>query len=153
MNFTALICLLSIFLTGLVAGFFSISKLGYSPVKQKVGAKIYLTFEQATGKTLGRLMPILMILAALTTAWMTVAAYGSQPAFLFCLVSLVLMAVAIIATLILNVPVNKRVAKADPDKPYAAWKTDLDRWEIGHTIRAIAFLLAFVCQLLAIFYS
>jgi uncharacterized membrane protein len=70
---------------------------------------------------------------------------------LFLLSAAALWTVTIIFTIAMLVPINNRIAKMDPERPYDCWLQDRCRWDHLHQVRVVVLIMAFVLLLTGLF--
>ncbi len=141
--------LLAIAVTGFMVGNeFAIAAFIH-PVISRLPPPVHLAAASAIARVLGRIMPFwyaLGLVCLLAELWL----HRGQPDNLpLLLVAVVLWALTIVATLVLLVPRNNRIAGANPDRPYPTWQADRAAWDTLHRVRVALLALAFILLLLA----
>ena len=66
------------------------------------------------------------------------------------LAAALIWAATIVFTVVMLVPINNRVARADPAALYPTWQTDRARWDALHRIRILGLVVAFVLLLVVV---
>ena len=90
-------------------------------------------------------MPILMPLAVVSTLPVLILLYRQKllKAFYLTLVGLTLFVVALLATLLVNVPIDGQIAKWTVETLPSDWELVRSRWEFYHVLRTFASLTGF----------
>ena len=107
------------------------------PVIRQLPAEQHMQVEQGLLKTFGRIMPVLMTLCVVVAI-----AYAVQMNGLIGLARSVRWAaaasftLALISTIIFNVPVNLATGRWDPTNLPSNWKQTRNRWEFFQGIRS-----------------
>lgn len=128
---------INILLTALVTGVFWGTWLGLSRSMATFSAETFLTIADAMIGNLGSIMAILMPAAILSTLPVLYLLYRRRsPAFYTTLLGFAFFVVALLITLIVEVPLDIRfetwtVATLPPD-----WEQLRDRWERYHVVRS-----------------
>lgn len=109
------------------------------PVIRKLEPDAQLTFEQGLLKTFGRVMPVGMTIAtilgvsialATPTGWLIAAAVS--------------LGIALIVTILGNVPINLRTGRIDQDRAPEGFIGMRRRWDTFQLVRASLQLLGFI---------
>ncbi|WP_282173347.1 DUF1772 domain-containing protein [Cytobacillus firmus] len=137
------------FITLLIAGFTACAEFtSYAlvhPVIRHLPQKQHIFFEQASLKTYGRIMPILMpvsVILTLSFAVFTKELGTSELVSRFSSAGMFILATII--TIRYNVPINKAIKQWDADNPPANWKEIRKRWMFFQSIRSWLLLIGFV---------
>ncbi len=143
------------FIALVVTGFAACAEFGsyafVHPVIRRLPPEQHLIVEQGLLRTFGRVMPILMTLCvvlsisyavSLTSAGGTTLLVGWLAAGSFGL--------ALISTIIFNVPINLATGRWDASAPPPDWKATRNRWEFFQGLRSWLLLIGFVLLCLAI---
>jgi uncharacterized membrane protein len=105
-------------------------------------------------RTFGRVMPVLMPLSAVLTVVLAVFSRGERDAVLWLRVAaLVCIAITIVTTLLVNVPINVRTADWQLPGDAAEWEQMRTRWHFFQGVRGTLFLAAFALLALAMVMS
>lgn len=103
-------------------------------------------------RILGKFMPLWY---AATLVLILGVAYEHRPLLhgpgSLILSSAVLCIVTILFTIAMLVPINNRIARMDPNQPYAEWLLDRARWDRLHSIRVVLLMLAVLLLLTGLF--
>jgi Domain of unknown function (DUF1772) len=120
-----------VFLTPLVVGFTASAEFAsfafVHPVIRRLESGDHFRVEQGLLKSFGRVMPVLMPLAAVATVANAVAGDGGWNALRWVSAGLVLLSV--ITTVTVNVPINAATSRWDPEDPPRDWQATRRRWE------------------------
>lgn len=145
MNFLA-------FATLVVTGFVACAEFGsyafVHPVIRRLPQREHLLVEQGLLRTFGRVMPVGMTLCVVLSISLAVSAEGdSLPWRWLAAGSFVL---ALVSTVVFNVPINLATGKWDADNPPAAWKGTRNKWEFFQGLRSWLLLAGFVLVCLGV---
>jgi uncharacterized membrane protein len=140
--------LVSVFFTGLLAGEEFVVRFGVRGPLATLDDRPHILMRQALIRTLRTLVPVLYLLALLSTA--AVAAIDGTKYLPVRSVGIVSLLVWIGSTLGGTVPINSAVLDWNADAPPANWKAMVDRWETLNTLRTLAAMVAFALLLCAL---
>jgi uncharacterized membrane protein len=135
------------FISLFVTGFTACAEFGsyafVHPVIRKLPEEQHVRVEQGLLKTFGRIMPVLMTLCPILTVvyaiqmndqgWARLVRWGAAVAFV----------IALISTIIFNVPINLATGRWNPAHPPEDWKQTRNRWEFFQGIRSWFLLIGF----------
>jgi uncharacterized membrane protein len=130
---------------GLFSGFLVTALITESTLRS-FDASIYTQVRQVELAHLDDLASATLIptlIAAAVLAAFAAMARGS--AFWLTLIGLALLVVVFATSLVVNVPINADQVTWNVQAPPADWASVRDRWQIAHTARTVAALLAFGC--------
>jgi uncharacterized membrane protein len=131
------------FLALVTSGFTACAEFGsyafVHPVIRRLPPPAHLRVEQGLLGTFGRVMPVLLPLTGVLAA-----AYAVAEGSVLAWVAVAAIAVAVVSTLTVNVPINAATARWDPDDPPEGWAELRDRWERFQGLRTGALLAGFV---------
>jgi uncharacterized membrane protein len=135
------------FVTLVVTGFTACAEFGsyafVHPVIRRLAPEQHLRVEQGLLGTFGLFMPVAMTLCVVLS--ISYAIMGSRSGLnAGRWVVAVLFIVALVSTLIFNVPVNLATGRWDPDHPPPDWKRTRTRWEFFQGIRSWLLLAGFI---------
>jgi hypothetical protein len=140
---------INIFLLSLVTGVFWGTWLGLSRSMAALSAQTFIEVGHAMIGNLGTIMALLMPAAILATLPVLYLLYRRRPkAFYTTLVGMMLFVVALLITLLVEVPLDNQFSQWTVTTLPADWQQLRDRWEWFHAIRSwlavggLAFLLA-----------
>ena len=95
-------------------------------------------------RTLGRVTPVLMTLTVvLSVSYAFVMNVHSEARMLYW-ASAASFTLALISTIIFNVPINLATGRWDASKPPDDWKATRNRWEFFQGVRSWLLLIGFV---------
>src|SRR5262252_2332229 len=100
------------------------------------------------GRVLGRVMPFWYIGSLLITAWLAAATWGGSAGDAAAAAS-ALLAVSVVMSITLLVPINNRSATWTADHHPADWREQHQRWDRLHYARVAIIVAAFVLTLVA----
>jgi uncharacterized membrane protein len=139
------------FLTLFIVGFTGCAEFGsyafVHPVIRRLPAEQHLTVEKGLLRTFGRVMPVLMTgsMALAIAHASTAGGHGGPPLWRW--LGAVSLIVALVSTIIVNVPINIATGRIDPAAPPADWKSTRNRWEVFQGVRSWLLVIgfAFIC--------
>lgn len=130
---------ISIFLLALVTGVFWGPWLGLSRSITTFQPEVFLAIGHRMIRNLAPVMPILMPAAMLSILPVLFLSYSNRPqTFYMNLAGLILFIIALLVTLIVEVPIDKKIIGWTPTTLPNNWPTLRDRWETFHVIRTVA---------------
>jgi hypothetical protein len=143
------------FVALVVTGFTACAEFGsyafVHPVIRVLPAEQHVRVEQGLLKTFGRIMPVLMTLCVVVAVAYAIQmngvaglAHGVRWA------AAVAFIVALISTIIFNVPVNLATGRWDSKNLPSDWKQTRNRWEFFQGVRSWLLLIGFVLLSLAL---
>jgi len=122
------------------------------PQLQRLASKTHAQTAAPIAAVLGRVMPLWYGLAL---ALILGAAYEHRPISngpgLLLVSAAALWAATIIFTITALVPINNRIAKMNPERPYDGWLQDRVRWDRLHQIRVALLTTALLLLLTGLF--
>ncbi|MCK9920541.1 DUF1772 domain-containing protein [Frankia sp. AgPm24] len=142
---------ISLVLTGLVAGTMTIGLVAVRPAMHTLPATTYVTVKQAFDVSYPKFMKPLQITSLFSTVALAVAAAVAGPTTSAILAAIAAVAVFtnIIVTVRGDLPINNAMATWTPDAPPSDWQSHRARWDFFNSIRTIAALTALVLLALA----
>jgi hypothetical protein len=140
--------------TGLMAGNeFAVAAFVH-PQLRKLGGSAHAQAAARLAGTLGKAMPLWYGLALVLILG---AAFEHRPVSsgpgLFILLAAIFWAATILLSVTMLVPINNRIAKMDPERPYDCWLQDRSRWDQLHQMRVALLVMAFLLLLTGLFGS
>ena len=137
--------LTSLLLVGWIAG----AELGswgcVQPVVARLPYEQYVAAEQGMLRTFGRIMPMLMPLSGILAIALIVVSRGEAGVVLWLRVAAALcIAVTVVSTLTVNVPINTQTAAWQLTNDEAQWQQMRERWHLFQGVRGALFMAAFV---------
>jgi hypothetical protein len=142
------------FITLTVTGFTSGAEFGsyafVHPVIRYLPLEHHIRVEQGLLKTFGRVMPVLMTLCVFLSVSCAInlnsvdgvarfARWASAASFI----------VALVSTIIFNVPINLATGRCDVSSPPEKWQETRNHWEFFQGLRSWLLLIGFVLLCLA----
>lgn len=144
----------SLLLVGLVSGAELGSWCCVQPVIARLPYESYVAAEQGMLRTFGRIMPVLMPLSGiLAIALASVSRGDARFVFWLRVAAAVCLAVTVVTTLFVNIPINTRTAEWAMTNAPEEWYRMRARWHAFQGVRGGLFALAFLLLALALFPS
>ncbi len=131
--------------SGILAGAFVLGRYGLRPATTQLPVQTHVAVRQALIRSLHLLMPRLMV-ATIGSSFMAAIAARGSTARRIGLASAVL---PLVLTRFGNVPLNDQMLTWTPAAPPSDWRSVVDRWDRFDTLRTLAAIATFVCQVLA----
>ncbi len=139
---------LSVWATGILAGVLCGSWWGQVLSQEDATWEFFCRVHQSQNRTYGKFVPPLMIVSLLAVGgWLgMVVAFARTPAYLgFVGTAFTLLLAGVASTLVVNVPINKRIDRASATDTPPEWEGWRRSWNRGHVFRAIAAMIALLC--------
>jgi uncharacterized membrane protein len=131
--------LLNIVISALVTGVFWGPWVGLTRSIATFTPSAFLAIGHRLNINLGPLMTVLMPVALLSTVPTLVLTFGTHPAtFGLTLAGSALYVVALLVTMIIEVPIAQRIRSWSKPTLPADWQAQRDRWASVHIIRVVA---------------
>ncbi len=132
-----------------VAGTMSGSELAvavfFHPRISRLEDAAHLRAAKTLAKILGIVMPFWYALTFLLTLALTFVAHTRRSApWWLAFASTVLLALISVYSVLLPVPINKQVARWQPDSVPADWRDLRRRWDLLHAIRVVFLVIALI---------
>jgi uncharacterized membrane protein len=137
--------LLSLLLVGWIAGAELGSWCCVQPVVARLPYEQFVAAEQGMLRTFGRIMPVLMPLSGILAVTVISLSRGDAR-FVFWLrvAAASCIAVTVVTTLLVNVPINTQTAGWQLTNDPSAWQQMRERWHFFQGVRGALFAAAFV---------
>jgi len=137
------------FVSLVMTGFTACAEFGsyafVHPVIRALPREQHMQVEQGLLKTFGRIMPVFMTLSTVLAVAYAVQMNGQQGlARGVRWAAAVAFALALISTIIFNVPINRATGRGDPHTPPSDWTQMRTRWEFFQGVRSWLLLIGFV---------
>lgn len=148
MSVIAIVRIIAIFSSGLVAGILLGDRMGATFARPLLSPSSFLQFQQIQHVHFARMMPPLSLAAIVAgLAWLIlVRAQWNSPQFWLVAVATGATVLATVLTLRINIPINNQLmtwsVAAPPENMREIWS----RWEGVHTIRTILWTSAFAFE-------
>ena len=139
----------SLLSTGLLVGNELAVALFIHPVLYSVPNEPHARVVKPLAGRLGRFMPpwyAITLVLAILQLW--IEPKGSQ-SWRVCCAAAALMALIIIVTIVLMVPINKRIARLDLDRLPKDWLNMRKRWDLYHRVRVLLLVIVFALSILS----
>jgi uncharacterized membrane protein len=135
----------SLLLVGWIAGAELGSWCCVQPVVARLPYEQYVAAEQGMLRTFGRVMPVLMPLSGVLAIALVFVSRG-ESSFVFWLrvAATLCLAITVITTLTVNVPINTRTASWHIGHDSSEWHSMRERWHVFQGIRGGLFGAAFL---------
>jgi hypothetical protein len=131
--------LISIVLSALVGGMYWGPWLALSRSLQTFKPEVFLDIVDRMNRNMASVMTILMPVALLSTAPVLFFSYKEQPrTFYLTLLGVALFIVALLVTVLIEVPIVKQIVTWTVATLPANWQQLRDRWGTFHIIRVVA---------------
>ena len=137
--------LTSLLLVGWIAGAELGSWCCVQPVVARLPYDQYVAAEQGMLRTFGRLMPVLMPLSGVLAIVLVLLSHGHS-GFVFWLrvAAALCLVIAVVTTLTVNVPINKRTAGWHTSNDASEWEFMRERWHVFQGVRGGLYGAAFL---------
>jgi len=133
--------LISIVLAALVGGMFWGPWLALSRTMNTFEPETFLAVTHRMTRNMAPLMTALMPAALLSIAPVLLVTFGHRPAtFYLTLAALILYGLALLVTVVVEVPIVKRIATWTATTLPADWRRLRDRWGAFHVVRVVSAL-------------
>ncbi|MCL9795081.1 DUF1772 domain-containing protein [Frankia sp. AgKG'84/4] len=147
----SVLVVLSLVLTGLVAGTMTIGLVAVRPALHSLPATSYVLVKQAFDVSYPKFMKPVQIASLLSTVALAVVVAVAGPAT--CAILAAIAAVTIFVNIIVTVrgdlPINNAMATWAPDAPPSDWQAQRARWDFFNAIRTTAAVSSLVLLALA----
>jgi hypothetical protein len=147
--FAPLAACLGLFCLALVAGI-GVEITLNNGVLRALPATAFVQLHQRRERVHARLMPLLVTLALLATLGAAYSWRAPQVRLYLTLASGLAVLVVIVVTLVVDVPINRRIQRWLPDAPPDNWRTLRDRWMRSNDIRTVAAVAALTLLLVGV---
>jgi uncharacterized membrane protein len=142
--------ILALLAVGWVSGAEIGSWFGIQPIVEKLPYEQQINLEQAMLKTFGRVMPILMPLSAVIVIGLAIySRHDSNVVLWLRIIAAICIAITIVTTLIINVPINNLTARWQITEDFEKWSQMRTRWHMFQGIRGGLFLASFILLTIA----
>jgi uncharacterized membrane protein len=143
------------FVSLVITGFTACAEFGsyafVHPVISELPGEQHVQVEQGLLKTFGRIMPVFMTLCVVLAVAYAIQMNGQQSlARTVRWAAAAAFTLALISTIIFNVPINLATGRWDPKNPPSDWKQVRTRWEFFQSVRSWLLLIGFVLLSLAL---
>lgn len=131
--------LIAIVVAALVAGVFWGPWVGLTRSVAGFTPEVFLAIGERLNRNLGPLMRVPMPVSLLLTVLVVVLSAGERPlTFALSLAGLALFVLALVVTLVVEVPIANRVAGWTVPTLPADWRRQRDRWASVHVVRVVS---------------
>ena len=135
----------SLLLVGWIAGAVLGSWCCVQPVVARLRYEQFVAAEQGMLHTFGRIMLVLMPLSGILAVVLIIHSRGDTRFVLwFRVAAAICIAVTVVTTLLVNVPINTQTASWQLTNDPSAWQQMRERWHFFQGVRGALFAAAFV---------
>jgi hypothetical protein len=135
---------------GWVAGAEIGSWFGIQPIVGKLPYEQQVNLEQQMLKSFGKVMPIIMPFSAIVAIVLAVFSRNDPSVVMWLrVIAATCIAITIVTTLTINVPINNLTAKWELAADYEKWSQMRARWHLFQGVRGGLFLVSFVLLTIA----
>ncbi|HEX6108436.1 MAG TPA: DUF1772 domain-containing protein [Ktedonobacteraceae bacterium] len=143
------------FVSLVITGFTACAEFGsyafVHPVIRELPGEQHVQVERGLLKTFGRIMPVFMTLCVILAVAYAIQMNDQQSlARSVRWAAAAAFTLALISTIIFNVPINLATGRWDPKNPPSDWKQVRTRWEFFQGVRSWLLLIGFVLLSLAL---
>ena len=143
------------FVSLVMTGFTACAEFGsyafVHPVIRELPTEQHVQAERGLLKTFGRIMPVFMTLCVILAVAYAIQMNDQQSlARTVRWAAAAAFTLALISTIIFNVPINLATGRWDPKNPPSDWKQVRTRWEFFQGVRSWLLLIGFVLLSLAL---
>jgi len=137
--------LISILLSALVAGMFFGPWLALTRSIKTFGPEFFLAVVNRLNHNMAAVMTRLMPITLLSMIPVLILSFKQQPlTFYFTLIALALFIVALMVTMLIEVPIVKQIITWQASNLPDNWQHLRDRWGTFHMVRIVASLVGFI---------
>lgn len=140
---------ISLLLTGLIAGTFFYGTFAVIPAFYEVPGEIHLSFRTALMRHNAVLVMALVILAIVGLAIYAWQVRKVRMAGICCLTALIFTIISLVITRLGSVPINLQMKTWNPGSPPDNWLQVLATWDFYNLIRTGTSIGSFICLLIA----
>jgi len=119
-----------------------------NPIMLRLPAGASIAARADGGRMLGRAMPFWYIGSLILTAVLAVVTWGDSTAT-FSLIAAVLLALSVVMSILLLVPINNRSSTWTAENHPTDWREQQQRWDRLHYARVAIIVAAFVMTVIA----
>ena len=137
------LCVVTATVVGLMVGVEFAVAVFVNPIMLRLPAGQSIEARADGGRVLGRVMPFWYFGSLILTAWLSAATWG-RPAGGAAVAAAALLAVSVVMSITLLVPINNRSKTWTADLHPADWREQQRRWDRLHYARVAILVAAFV---------
>ena len=142
--------ILALLAIGWISGAEIGSWFGIQPIVTKLPYDQQVHLEQAMLKTFGSIMPIIMPFSTVIVILLAILSRNDTNVIMWLrVVAALCIAITIVTTLIINVPINNLTAKWELTKSLESWIEIRNKWHFFQGLRGGLFLLSFILLVIA----
>jgi uncharacterized membrane protein len=142
--------LISIVLSALTVGMFHGPWIALSRSMKTFAPEFFLEIVDRMNRNMAPVMTVLMPCTMLAIIPVMLFSYRPQPTvFYLSATALLLFLIALLVTVVVEVPIVQRIVTWTPSTLPANWQQVRDRWMRVHVVRVIAGIASLICLLVA----
>lgn len=142
--------ILALLAIGWVSGAEIGSWFGIQPIVEKLPYDQQLNLEQSMLKSFGKVMPVIMPLSAVLVIMLAIFSRNDPSVVMWLrIIAVICIAITIVTTLTINVPINNLTAKWQITDSFEKWSQMRTRWHLFQGVRGGFFLLSFILLTIA----
>ena len=139
----------STILSALVAGMFWGPWAALTRSIDTFSPEVFLPIVNRLNRNMAPLMTVLLPASLLSIIPLLILSYRLQSTFYLVLTSFFCFSIALIVTVVVEVPIVQEISKWTVGSLPADWKQRRDRWSKFHVVRVLCGFLGFACLVLA----
>jgi uncharacterized membrane protein len=141
---------LTLLAIGWVSGAEIGSWFGIQPIIAKLPYDQQLNLEQSMLKSFGRVMPVIMPLSGVLVIMLAIFSRNDPSIVMWLrIIAAIFIAITIVTTLTINVPINNLTAKWQIADNFEKWSQMRTRWHLFQGLRGGLFLVSFILLTIA----
>jgi uncharacterized membrane protein len=142
--------ILALIAIGWISGAEIGSWFGIQPIVTRLPYDQQVFLEQAMLKTFGRIMPMIMPFSTVIVVVLAILSRHDTNVIMWLrVVAALCIAITIVTTLIINVPINNLTAEWELTKSFERWTQIRNKWHLFQGLRGGLFLLSFILLVIA----
>ena len=142
--------ILALLAIGWVAGAEIGSWFGIQPIVDRLPYEQQVNLEQRMLKSFGKVMPVIMPFSAVIVIVLAFFSHDDPNAVMWLrIIAALCIAITIVTTLTINVPINNLTAKWQLNESFEKWSQMQTRWHFFQGVRGGLFLLSFLLLIIA----
>ena len=142
--------LLSLLISGLLAGNELAIALFIHPVLYSVPGEAHVRVARPLARRLGRYMPFWYAISLVFMILQLLIDRVAPLSWWLCCAAAILLALIIVLSILLPVPINNRIASWDLDRLPSDWLSMRRRWDLYHCVRVLLLVVVLVLLILSV---
>ena len=148
--FKIILEIIALLAVGWVTGAEIGSWFGIQPIIEKIPYEQQVNLEKQMLKSFGKVMPVVMPCSAIVAIGLAVFSRNDPGVVMWIrMAAATCIAITIVTTLTINVPINNLTARWELTADYEKWSQMRDRWHLFQGVRGGLFLVSFVLLTIA----